>query len=83
MTEANDGGSEAAGGEQPLDPSEEIEEENQAMLKLSAKLKNNQAYLMYWAIVCAFCIGVAACSTDALIGPKKGKAQKITGKNRG
>ena len=49
------------------------------MSKLSARLKNNQAYLMYWAIVCAFCIGVAACSTDALIGPKKGKAQKITG----
>ena len=49
------------------------------MSKLSAKLKNNQAYLMYWAIVCALCVGVAACSTDALIGPEKGKAQKITG----
>ena len=48
------------------------------MSKLSAKLKNNQAYLMYWAIVCALCIGTAACSTEGLLGPKKGDAQ-ITG----
>ena len=41
------------------------------MSKLSAQLKNNQAYLMYWTIVCALCVGVAACSTDALTGPKK------------
>ena len=51
---------------------------NQAMSKSPAQLKNNQAYLMYWTIVCALCVGVAACSTDALTGPKKGDAQ-ITG----
>ena len=40
------------------------------MLKLSAKLKNNQAYLMYWAIVCALCVGVVACSDSALTRPE-------------
>ena len=48
------------------------------MLKLSARLKNNQAYLIYWAVVCALCIGAAACRIDSLIGPGKGDAQ-ITG----
>ena len=40
------------------------------MLKLSAKLKNNQAYLMYWAIVCSLCVGVVACSDSALTRPE-------------
>ena len=40
------------------------------MSKLSAKLKNNQAYLMYWAIVCALCVGVVACSDSALTRPE-------------
>ena len=40
------------------------------MSKLSAKLKNNQAYLMYWVLVCALCVGVTACSTGGLLGPK-------------
>ena len=40
------------------------------MSKLSAKLKNNQAYLMYWVLVCALCVGVTACSDSALTRPK-------------
>ncbi len=40
------------------------------MSKLSAGLKNKQAYLMYWALVCALCVGVGACSTDTLMAPK-------------
>ena len=40
------------------------------MLKLSAKLKNNQACLMYWVVVCALCVGVAACSDSALTRPE-------------
>ena len=40
------------------------------MSKLSAKLKNNQAYLMYWVLVCALCVGVTACSDSALTRPE-------------
>ncbi len=40
------------------------------MSKSSARLKNKQAYLMYWVLVCALCVGVGACSDSALIQPE-------------
>ncbi len=40
------------------------------MSKLSARLRSKQACLMYWAIVCALCVGVGACSDSALTRPE-------------